>query len=372
MNFILPEYTDPVEFINALNSIKNQINANFLTVNRKFGEGVVYFTTDNKTPNDIFQNNSSWEKVGEGFALCSQSDSDSDFQANVQKGSKTAPTNNPAHSHNISGTSTTNGSHSHKGEWKEWLTRKSGSYDIYDILHATTTGHPSSTNAWSHTHQVSGDVANSGTNENMHENMQPYVAINMWIRTDTPQDLDFTPRIPIDSDIPDYIQALKDFCDDFNTQVGDMADKYPVGGIYITTNSDNPNTILGSDFKWERFSEGRVLLSAGNTYLNNSTGGLKNVPVKWLTHSHTVSTNLPATSGSSHHHDTYYRKVKANRGTGYSNESIADSGDFTEFWENGTHSHNISGTSTAVGQSTPTNHNNLQPYITVGIWRRTL
>lgn len=120
---------------------------------------------------------------------------------------------------------------------------------------------------------------------------------------------------------------------------------YPVGEILTTRRSGNPSTWLGFG-TWERYGQGRVLVGydEGDASFNSldKTGGAK-------THVLTVA-ELPA-----HNHNLLY-------GTGTSTPSIdrGSSGSSTA------QDSNVIG-NTGGGQA----HNNLQPYITVFMWKRT-
>jgi hypothetical protein len=121
---------------------------------------------------------------------------------------------------------------------------------------------------------------------------------------------------------------------------------YPVGSIYINaTDSTNPSTLLGYG-TWTAFGEGRVLvgLDSSDTDFDTAeeTGGSK-------THTLTVD-EMPA---HTHSYDDW-------AGTGTAGgSSSTDSRQTTS----------VSKTSGSTGGGDP--HNNLQPYITVYMWKRT-
>ena len=118
---------------------------------------------------------------------------------------------------------------------------------------------------------------------------------------------------------------------------------YPVGSIYINaSNGTNPATLLGFG-TWERFGEGRVLVSQDSTDADfdaiGETGGEK-------THQLTVD-EMP-----SHSHDLQWvgrDGPDAGSGTSYGGPDGSRTG--------------------TTGGGNP--HNNLQPYITVYMWVRT-
>lgn len=59
---------------------------------------------------------------------------------------------------------------------------------------------------------------------------------------------------------------------DNNKNIGPLLDYiYPVGSIYMSMNPSDPSTLFGG--VWTKLSEGRVVMSAGDTYTAGSTGG---------------------------------------------------------------------------------------------------
>ena len=130
-----------------------------------------------------------------------------------------------------------------------------------------------------------------------------------------------------------------------NKQVDMM---YPVGSIYMSVNDTSPTTLFGGT--WERIKD-TFLLSAGDTYSGGSTGGEATHTLnvnEMPSHIHSLG-NTPAWPTSTH-------TVK-DWGVVY------DSGDTTSPytpWINKTGS---------VGGSQA--HNNMPPYLTVFVWKRT-
>lgn len=127
---------------------------------------------------------------------------------------------------------------------------------------------------------------------------------------------------------------------------------YPIGKIYITVGNENPNETIGGT--WIKFGSGKCLVSVDTSQTEFSVvekiGGEKE---------HTLSASeMPA-----HKHDIY----------AFSPES-GSTGRFTcnPAWNNrssDTEGIRWIGESGITGQTTP--HNNLQPYITVYMWKRT-
>jgi hypothetical protein len=122
---------------------------------------------------------------------------------------------------------------------------------------------------------------------------------------------------------------------------------YPVGAIYQSTNNTNPSTLMGGT--WERFGNGRVLVGVDEAdsdfNTSNKTGGEKK-------HTLTIA-EIP-----SHSHG---QVVTANNG------GPAIRRDYDSDGSAGIYSQGVQTEATGGGQA----HNNLQPYITVYMWRRT-
>jgi hypothetical protein len=165
-----------------------------------------------------------------------------------------------------------------------------------------------------------------------------------------------------------------------------MAALYPVGSIYTNaTNSTNPGTLLGFG-TWTAFGAGRVMVGFDSTDAlfdsAEETGGSKDAVV--VSHTHTASTN---STGAHQHYvagSTYSGgnagalesnanntlKVGDNLGGNqnqYNLQSTTSTADKGLTNSAGAHSHTVSVDSTG---SSATNAN-IQPYITVYMWKRT-
>lgn len=130
---------------------------------------------------------------------------------------------------------------------------------------------------------------------------------------------------------------------------------YPVGAIYMSVNSTNPGNLFGG--KWEQIKD-CFLLAAGDTYTAGSTGGEAQ---------HTLTVDeMPRHRHSS---DSYQ--------DGYPNSGLIEQNKFCTWVNHGIHDYNEpeSGESSGavrtsrVGGSQP--HNNMPPYLTVYMWKRT-
>ena len=182
-----------------------------------------------------------------------------------------------------------------------------------------------------------------------------------------------------------------------NISIGGKGNNYPVGSIYISVNEENPSKILGGE--WEQFGEGKTLVGVDNSQEEfnsiEKTGGEKNHTLtidEIPTHSHEISSLSGTTSTvGNHSHEiwpTFYG------GSGWPTQSISSQYAFslTKSVQNsnyapltgpmasaragttspsGTHNHTVTtdpSQTETVGNSKP--YNNLQPYITVYMWKR--
>lgn len=119
---------------------------------------------------------------------------------------------------------------------------------------------------------------------------------------------------------------------------------YPIGSIFQSTDRTDPSTFMGGT--WKRFGNGRVLVGVDETDIDfsapNKTGGKK-------THALTAAENGP--HSHSYTNTANHNFVRVEPSTTYGTMATKDS---------------TTGTS---GEGAP--HNNLQPYVTVYMWRRT-
>jgi len=137
-----------------------------------------------------------------------------------------------------------------------------------------------------------------------------------------------------------------------NSSIISLSDVYPVGSIYINaSDGTNPGTLLGFG-TWVAFGAGRVPVGIDATQTEfdtaEETGGAK-------THTLTIS-EMP-----SHTHNLGSKDSTAGDGGAFNEEFIEDPADTT----NGP---NVTSSSTGGGSA----HNNLQPYIVVYMWKRTV
>jgi microcystin-dependent protein len=158
--------------------------------------------------------------------------------------------------------------------------------------------------------------------------------------------------------------------------LGVMKAIYRVGSLYFTTENSNPgNWMTGTT--WAVWGSGRVPVGfdAGNSNFNTieKTGGstTHNLSTSEMpSHSHTQQGSFTAGSNGAHTHS--YVKPLRREGDATASEmggEVATENNTTGSSGSHTHSVTISGSTTSSGGGNA--HNNLQPYITCYIWKRT-
>lgn len=152
---------------------------------------------------------------------------------------------------------------------------------------------------------------------------------------------------------------------------------YPVGSIYMSTNSTNPSTIFGGE--WESWGGGRVIVGVGTaTDDNEETKEFSASNLIGGEYNHTLTlSETPAHTHGSYKISGYAQSIVTDAVT----SSLGATGPFT--WSGGQRTRDYSGTPgnglrrlnfnnthehTSVGGDQ--SHNNIQPYITCYLWRR--
>lgn len=161
--------------------------------------------------------------------------------------------------------------------------------------------------------------------------------------------------------IQEEVKKALDFLNNKLKSVNDLV--YPVGSIYMSVNSTSPATLFGGT--WVALNEGRVLIGAGKAYPAGSTGGEAShtlTTAEMPSHNHSGST---ASAGSHTHYFSYASGwgqgadgyIRMHEGTGKTKTTSSS----------GSHSHTVSIDSAGGGSA----HNNMQPYLSVYMWKRT-
>jgi hypothetical protein len=143
---------------------------------------------------------------------------------------------------------------------------------------------------------------------------------------------------------------------------------YPVGSLYFNaTDSTNPGTLLGFG-TWVAFGAGRVPVGYDSTDplfdAAEETGGSKNAIV--VSHTHTANSAV-TDPGHRHSVNTYTGSL----GNGVQNTGTNGSGPFAIATGTNTTTTGITVATTIDASGSSGTNANLQPYITVFIWKRT-
>ena len=149
---------------------------------------------------------------------------------------------------------------------------------------------------------------------------------------------------------------------------------YPVGSIYLSVNSTNPSSLFGGT--WVAWGTGRVPVGIDTSDTDfatvEKTGGSKNLQ----SHTHTFTGTAVTVTGGAHSHTLPYPAMAApdtdSEGQSYNAKFgwyDPQSEEITET-DSATHSHTFTakGTISSAGSG---NAQNLQPYITCYMWKRT-
>lgn len=148
---------------------------------------------------------------------------------------------------------------------------------------------------------------------------------------------------------------------------------YPVGSIYMSVNNTSPSTLFGGT--WEQIKD-TFLLSAGDTYSAGTTGGeathtlaVNEMPAhthgsKTLTGTFT-SNGLTSVNSVNHYASVSGIVSRKTVSSGYydSTDRQAVTNTNNKIDIDATHEHNSVGGNKA--------HNNMPPYLTVYMWKRT-
>ena len=196
---------------------------------------------------------------------------------------------------------------------------------------------------------------------------------------------------------------------ELETKINSNFDKiYPVGSIYISTSSTNPSTIYGGT--WERYAQGKTLVSVNESETEfstvNKTGGEKTHTLtvnEMPSHNHSFTSSTEVATNN-HRHLTALAELRLEgqwylaiypQGNYEVHPSQSKLNSYITYWK-GTDKYDfvttgdnssasemirslrtysntsvtkVAGTTDSNGSSSA--HNNLQPYITVYMWKRT-
>jgi hypothetical protein len=143
---------------------------------------------------------------------------------------------------------------------------------------------------------------------------------------------------------------------------------YPVGCIFTSTVSTSPATLFGFG-TWVAFGAGRVLLGDGGGYSAGATGGSADAIT--VSHTHTASTSI---TDPGHTHTTTWNNIN-DFNQGSNSPGAEASPDDTQGTFNITSNSSTTGISASTSITSAGSSGtgaNLQPYIVVYMWNRTV
>jgi len=146
---------------------------------------------------------------------------------------------------------------------------------------------------------------------------------------------------------------------------------YPIGSIYVNaTNSTNPGTLLGFG-TWVAFGAGRVPVGFDSSDplfdAAEETGGSKDAIV--VSHNHTATSSSTVTDPGHTHTANIINEILA--GGGFSTVKPVAPGSGTIGMTTSTTGITVATTTTVASTGSSGTNANLQPYITVYMWKRT-
>lgn len=149
---------------------------------------------------------------------------------------------------------------------------------------------------------------------------------------------------------------------------------YPVGSIYMSVNAVNPSTLFGGT--WAQIKD-KFLLAAGDTYTNGSTGGAAThtlTTAQLPSHTHTIPSLSGTTGGAGAHNHAVIGTSAIYGGSGIFCETWGDKNNDRNGYTSsvGDHTHSVTTNASNTGSvGSGSAHNNMPPYLTVNIWKRT-
>ena len=144
---------------------------------------------------------------------------------------------------------------------------------------------------------------------------------------------------------------------------------YPVGSIYVSTSGTSPATLFGGT--WEQIQD-MFLLAAGSTYSAGATGGEASHTLtanEMPAHTHSIPSLSGTTStGGAHQHNIPSVQAGATGGS----LTILGGDDNAVTRTAGSHSHTVTTNASTTGSAGGGKaHNNMPPYLSVYMWKRT-
>lgn len=185
---------------------------------------------------------------------------------------------------------------------------------------------------------------------NLSEKGEPLLVDNLLLQTNTNSfKISYQTLI---SNLVDNVSVFLDNNNKLETRPANIEQVYPIGSIYMNTdNSSNPSSYLGFGV-WERYNQGRVLISEGLGVDDNGVNEQFNLGDNGGSYTHKLTlSEVPQHTHTSNVSITNQSSVENNAQNAY----------YTMY-------RTKSVPSTSTGGNQP--HNNIQPYLTVYMWVR--
>lgn len=173
---------------NSINSVNGNNNLNTSAVcDLIYPVGSIYLSIGSTSPATLF--GGSWEKIKDRFLLGA---GDIYFLGNTGGESQHTLLQSelPSHTHDVSGNTLSNGAHTHQvrgganvsSSGKAGLESYASHYSSWRTISSSNSNGNPALSAGEHTHSISLTSSSTG-GENAHNNMPPYIAVNIWKRT---------------------------------------------------------------------------------------------------------------------------------------------------------------------------------------------
>lgn len=134
---------------------------------------------------------------------------------------------------------------------------------------------------------------------------------------------------------------------------------YPVGSIYMSTNSTSPGTLFGGT--WEQIKD-KFLLSAGDTYSAGATGGAATV---------TLTGAQSGVASHSHGTSTTDASFLITEGEALTRHTVASGSGAENMVRSPSAVLRNQNTANATAANASQAHENMPPYLAVYVWKRT-
>lgn len=154
---------------------------------------------------------------------------------------------------------------------------------------------------------------------------------------------------------------------------------YPVGSIYMSVNNTNPSAYFGGT--WVAWGSGRVPVGVNTSDSNfntvEKTGGASTVTLtasQMPSHTHTFTGSSATTSSAGAHTHNVGRDTDGGSGSSrymVHSAGVSGAGGTSPTSSAGAHTHTVTAKGTNASTGGGGSHNNLQPYITCYMWKRT-